>query len=106
MRLGAYECKLKKGTRIYDIYGSELISERHRHRYEFNSNFLPDFEKAGMVASGQNPQTGLVEVVELPSHPFFIGVQFHPEYKSTPEHPQPIFRAFVKAAMEHKASQK
>ncbi len=99
MRLGAYECELKKGSRIYDIYGTGLISERHRHRYEFNSDFLPDFEKAGMVASGRNPQTGLVEVMEIPSHRFFIGVQFHPEFKSTPEHPQPIFREFVKAAM-------
>ena len=99
MRLGAYECELKKGSRIYDIYGTGLISERHRHRYEFNSDFLPDFEKAGMIASGRNPQTGLVEVMEIPSHRFFIGVQFHPEFKSTPEHPQPIFREFVKAAM-------
>lgn len=99
MRLGAYECELKKGSRIYDIYGTGLISERHRHRYEFNSDFLPDFEKAGMIASGRNPQTGLVEVMEIPSHRFFIGAQFHPEFKSTPEHPQPIFREFVKAAM-------
>ncbi len=100
MRLGAYECELKKGSRIYDIYGTGLISERHRHRYEFNSDFLPEFEKAGMTASGRNPQTGLVEVMEIPSHPFFVGVQFHPEFKSTPEHPQPIFTAFVKAAIE------
>ena len=98
MRLGAYECELKKGSRIAEIYGSNLISERHRHRYEFNSDFLPEFEKAGMVSTGRNPQTGLVEVMEIPSHPFFIGVQFHPEFKSTPEHPQPIFTAFVKAA--------
>ena len=94
------ECELKKGSRIYDIYGTGLISERHRHRYEFNSDFLPEFEKAGMTASGRNPQTGLVEVMEIPSHPFFVGVQFHPEFKSTPEHPQPIFTAFVKAAIE------
>ena len=98
MRLGAYECELKNGSRIAEIYGSNLISERHRHRYEFNSDFLPEFEKAGMVSTGRNPQTGLVEVMEIPSHPFFIGVQFHPEFKSTPEHPQPIFTAFVKAA--------
>ena len=78
MRLGAYDCELKKGSRIHDIYGSSLISERHRHRYEFNSDFLPEFEKAGMVASGRNPQTGLVEVMEIPAHPFFVGVQFHP----------------------------
>ena len=104
MRLGAYDCELKKGSRIHDIYGSSLISERHRHRYEFNSDFLPEFEKAGMVASGRNPQTGLVEVMEIPAHPFFVGVQFHPEFKSTPEHPQPIFTAFVKAAMKTRKS--
>lgn len=102
MRLGAYECQLKKGSRIAGIYGRETISERHRHRYEFNSDYLETFENAGLKATGRNPQTGLVEVVELPEHPFFIGVQFHPEYKSTPENPQPIFTAFVKAAMEHK----
>ena len=102
MRLGAYECRLLKDSLASRIYGSELISERHRHRYEFNSEYLDEFEKAGLKASGRNPQTGLVEVVELPSHPFFIGVQFHPEYKSTPEHPQPIFTAFIKAAMEHR----
>lgn len=106
MRLGAYDCELKKGSRIHNIYGSNLISERHRHRYEFNSDFLPEFEKAGMVASGRNPQTGLVEVMEIPAHPFFVGVQFHPEFKSTPEHPQPIFTAFVKAAMEMRRSRK
>ncbi len=103
MRLGAYDCELKEGSLAHRIYGSTLISERHRHRYEFNSEFLEDFEKAGLIATGRNPQTGLVEVVELPKHPFFIGVQFHPEFKSTPEHPQPIFTAFVKAAMERKA---
>ena len=102
MRLGAYECRLLKDSLASRIYGSELISERHRHRYEFNSEYLDEFEKAGLKATGRNPQTGLVEVVELPSHPFFIGVQFHPEYKSTPEHPQPIFTAFVKAAIEHR----
>ena len=84
------------------IYGTEMISERHRHRYEFNSEYLEAFENAGLMATGRNPQTGLVEVVEIPKHPFFIGVQFHPEFKSTPEHPQPIFTAFVKAAMSRK----
>ena len=103
MRLGAYDCKLEKGSLAYSIYGKELISERHRHRYEFNNEYLPMVEKAGMKASGRNPETGLVEIVELPSHPFFIGVQFHPELKSTPEHPQPIFVAFVKAAMKFRA---
>ncbi len=103
MRLGAYDCQLKKGSLAEKIYGSTMISERHRHRYEFNSEFLEAFENAGLVATGRNPQTGLVEVVEIPKHPFFIGVQFHPEFKSTPEQPQPIFTAFVKAAMDYKA---
>ncbi len=105
MRLGAYDCKLKMGSLAYKIYGSDMISERHRHRYEFNSDYLSEFEKAGLIASGHNPQTGLVEIVELPTHPFFIGVQFHPEYKSTPEKPSPIFTALVKAAIQrHEAS--
>ncbi|MBO5194155.1 MAG: CTP synthase, partial [Bacteroidales bacterium] len=105
MRLGAYDCRIEKGSLAYRIYGSETISERHRHRYEFNNEYLEAVENAGMKASGRNPETGLVEIVEIPSHPFFIGVQFHPELKSTPEHPQPIFVAFVKAAMEYRASQ-
>jgi len=102
MRLGAYECKLTEGSIARKIYGEEIIYERHRHRYEFNSEYLNAIEKAGLKATGRNPQTGLVEIVELPSHPFFIGVQFHPELKSTPEKPQPIFVAFVKAAMEYR----
>ena len=103
MRLGAYSCRLDKDSLAYRIYGSEIISERHRHRYEFNGDFLERMEAAGMKASGRNPETGLVEIVEIPSHPFFIGVQFHPELKSTPEVPQPIFVAFVKAAIENRA---
>ena len=103
MRLGAYECVLKEGSLAKKIYGTAKISERHRHRYELNSDYLGLFEKAGLIASGKNPDTRLVEIVEIPSHPFFIGVQFHPEYKSTPENPQPIFVAFVKAAMAQKA---
>ena len=99
MRLGAYECRLEKGSLAYGIYGKEVIAERHRHRYEFNGAYLTDFESVGLKASGRNPKTGLVEIVELPGHPFFIGVQFHPEYKSTPEEPQPIFKAFVAAAI-------
>ena len=87
------------------IYGTDMISERHRHRYEFNNEYLPMVEAAGMKATGKNPDTGLVEIVEIPSHPFFIGVQFHPELKSTPEHPQPIFVAFVKAAMQYRDTQ-
>ena len=106
MRLGAYQCALKAGSLAEKIYGTDIISERHRHRYEFNNDYLDAVEAAGMTASGRNPDTGLVEIVEIPSHPFFIGVQFHPEFKSTPEHPQPIFVAFVKAALEHKANRK
>lgn len=103
MRLGAYACSIEKGSLAHKIYGSDMISERHRHRYEFNNDYLAAMEAAGMKASGRNPETGLVEIVEIPTHPFFIGVQFHPELKSTPERPQPIFVAFVKAALEHKA---
>lgn len=102
MRLGAYDCQLKKGTLAYKIYGTEHIRERHRHRYEFNGKYAEDFAKAGLVASGTNPKTGLVEVVELPTHPFFVGVQFHPEYKSTPERPHPLFLSFVQAVLAHK----
>lgn len=102
MRLGAYDCQLDKNSLAYEIYGKELISERHRHRYEFNGNYLARMEAAGLKASGRNPETGLVEIVEIPTHPFFIGVQFHPELKSTPEVPQPIFVAFVKAALDYR----
>ncbi len=102
MRLGAYDCQLDKNSLAYDIYGKELISERHRHRYEFNGYYLTRMEAAGLKASGRNPETGLVEIVEIPTHPFFIGVQFHPELKSTPEVPQPIFVAFVKAALDYR----
>ncbi|MGG9972564.1 CTP synthase [Ferruginibacter sp. SUN002] len=100
MRLGAYPCELKENSLAYNIYGHTPISERHRHRWEFNNKYLEQFEQAGMVASGKNPATGLVEIVELPAHPFFIGVQYHPELKSTVENPQPIFMNFIKAAKE------
>ena len=102
MRLGAYKCELRQGFLAEKIYGKSIISERHRHRYEFNSDYLNAFEQAGMFSTGRNPDTKLVEIVEIPEHPFFIGVQFHPEYKSTPENPQPLFVAFVKAAMQRK----
>lgn len=102
MRLGAYKCRLEQGTLASRIYGREEIAERHRHRYELNNAFLADLQEAGMVASGRNPETGLVEIIELKDHPFFIGVQFHPELSSTPEKPQPIFVAFVKAAIDRK----
>ena len=106
MRLGAYECRLEEGSLAYRIYGSQTISERHRHRYEFNNRYLEAIEAAGMKATGKNPDTSLVEIVEIPEHPFFIGVQFHPELKSTPEVPQPIFVAFVKAAIANRAKRK
>lgn len=100
MRLGAYPCQIKEGSLAHTIYNSTLISERHRHRWEFNNNYMADFENAGMTASGKNPGSGLVEIVELPDHPFFIGVQYHPELKSTVENPQPVFVHFIKAAKE------
>ena len=100
MRLGSYPCIIKENTLAYRIYGREEISERHRHRWEFNNAYLNQFENAGMIASGINPETQLVEIMELPSHPFFIGVQYHPELKSTVENPQPIFVNFIKAAKE------
>jgi len=101
MRLGSYPCTLKEGTLASTIYGGKSeITERHRHRWEFNNAYLQQFEQAGLVASGSNPESGLVEIVELPNHPFFFGVQYHPELKSTVENPQPIFVHFVKAAKE------
>jgi CTP synthase len=100
MRLGAYPCDLKPGSLAQNIYGSLQISERHRHRYEFNNHYLKQFEHHGMIPSGINPETGLVEIFELPNHPFFIGVQYHPELKSTVERPAPLFVYFVKAAKE------
>ncbi len=100
MRLGAYPCAIEDGTLAKAIYGKSLISERHRHRYEFNNEYLQQFEDAGMIASGKNPESGLVEIIELPGHPFFIGVQYHPELKSSVENPQPIFVHFIKAAKD------
>ena len=104
MRLGAWACELKSDSIVGKIYKKEQIEERHRHRYEFNSDYLEQFEKAGMLATGKNPETGLVEIVELPNHPWFVGVQFHPEYKSTVLNPHPLFVAFVKATLNHKKS--
>jgi len=98
MRLGAYPCVIDPGTLASRIYDQKEISERHRHRWEFNNNYLAELENAGMIASGKNPQNGLVEIVELPNHPFFIGVQYHPELKSTVENPHPLFVSFVQAA--------
>jgi CTP synthase len=102
MRLGSYPCVIKENTLAYSIYGTTEINERHRHRWEFNNKYLKEFENAGMIASGVNPQTGLVEIMEIPNHPFFIGVQYHPELKSTVENPQPVFVHFIKAAKDFK----
>jgi CTP synthase len=102
MRLGAYSCNLEEGSFAHKAYGSTQISERHRHRYEFNSAYKDTFEKAGMKASGINLDTGLVEIIEIPNHPYFIGVQFHPEYKSTVANPHPLFIEFVKAAIQNR----
>ncbi len=104
MRLGAYDCDLQKGSKVAEIYGTNKISERHRHRYEFNNKYLEDFEKAGMKAVGKNTEKNLVEIIELKDHPFYIGVQFHPEYKSTVENPHPLFVALVKAAKDSQAA--
>jgi len=100
MRLGSYPCEIKEGTLAYKIYGKAQITERHRHRWEFNNKYLEQFEKAGMLASGKNPGTDLVEIIEIPGHPFFVGVQYHPELKSTVENPQPIFVNFIKATKD------
>ncbi len=106
MRLGSYPCKIKENTLAYSIYGSTEINERHRHRWEFNNKYLMQFENAGMIASGINSQTGLVEIMEISGHPFFIGVQYHPELKSTVENPHPIFVHFIKAAKDFKETGK
>ncbi len=99
MRLGAYACELEPSSKLAACYGSPHIEERHRHRYEFNNEYLSSFENAGMLPVGKNPKTGLVEAVELKDHPFYVGVQYHPEYKSTVENPHPLFVGFVKAAL-------
>jgi CTP synthase len=101
MRLGAFDCSIKPGTRAHKAYGKDLISERHRHRFELNNAYRSRLSEAGMVMSGVNPKLDLVEIVELPNHPFFVGVQFHPEYKTKPLQPQPLFRDFIAAAVEH-----
>ena len=102
MRLGAYKCKLEKGSKSYTAYGKQMISERHRHRFEFNNTYLEKFEALGMKAVGINPDNNLVEVVEIPTHPWFVGVQYHPELKSTVDEPHPLFVRFVKAALDKK----
>jgi CTP synthase len=109
MRLGSYPCQIKEDSLAYKIYGNASITERHRHRYEFNNKYLEQYEKNGMMASGRNPETGLVEIMEVSNHPFFIGCQYHPELKSTVENPHPLFVHFVEAAKrfnEEKATAK
>ncbi len=101
MRLGAWNCQIQKDSKVFEAYQNELISERHRHRYEFNDQYLQQIQDAGMKATGVNPKTGLVEIIEIPSHPWFVGVQYHPEYKSTVLNPHPLFIQFVKASLDH-----
>jgi CTP synthase len=101
MRLGAWECVLSEGSIAHSVYKQTTISERHRHRYEFNENYKIQIESKGMIASGVNPNTGLVEIVEIAEHPWFVGVQYHPEYKSTVANPHPLFKAFIKAALDY-----
>ncbi len=105
MRLGEYSCNLVKGSKVAAIYGKTKIGERHRHRFEFNSKFLDAYENAGMIAAGINPDLNLVEIIELKNHPWFIGVQYHPEYKSTVETPHPLFVKFVRAALDKSREQ-
>ena len=100
MRLGTYVCEIEEGSLAHRIYGTTKINERHRHRWEFNNHYLKAMEKSGLKASGKNPESELVEIVELNDHPFFIGVQYHPELKSTVENPHPIFVHFIKAAKD------
>jgi len=102
MRLGTWDCKIDKDSIAYKVYKSELITERHRHRFEFNSDYKAQFENAGLKPTGFNPETGLVEIVEIPENNWFVGVQYHPEYKSTVKKPHPLFVAFVAAALKYK----
>jgi CTP synthase len=102
MRLGAYKCQLTEGSNAYNSYQNTEISERHRHRFEFNNEYKAEFEKSGMIATGFNPKTNLVEIVEIPTHPWFVGVQFHPEYKSTVANPHPLFCGFIEACINNK----
>ena len=101
MRLGAWDCILLEGSVAHSVYKKKTISERHRHRYEFNENYKTQIESNGMIATGVNPDTGLVEIVEIENHPWFVGVQYHPEYKSTVANPHPLFKAFIKAALDY-----
>ena len=106
MRLGSYQCDIELNTLLHQIYSKKTIHERHRHRFEFNNQFIDDFESNGMIFSGKNIKNNLMETIEIPTHPWFIGVQFHPEYKSTVENPHPIFLSLIKAGLEHASSVK
>ena len=102
LRLGAYPCRLREGSLLRRCYGRELVQERHRHRYEFNNDYREVLTEHGMLLSGMSPDDYIVEAVELPEHPFFVGVQFHPEFKSRPDRPHPIFHGFIQASLERK----
>ena len=102
MRLGAYNCELKKSSNAQKAYRTMKISERHRHRYEFNNVYRQQFLANGMMVTGTSPDGSLVEIVEIPDHPWFVAVQFHPEFKSRLWEPHPLFRAFIKASLDHR----
>ena len=104
MRLGAYDCHVEKDSLLHKIYENDVISERHRHRYEFNNKYMKDFEENGVVFSGKNKVNNLMETIEIPDHPWFIGVQYHPEYKSRVVNPHPLFISFIKAALTHQTN--
>jgi len=106
MRLGAYPCRLKTGTKAYQAYREDLISERHRHRFELNNNYIERFQSAGMIISGLYPEKNLAEIIEIKDHPWFVGVQFHPEFKSRPDRPHPLFRDFITAAINYSESKR
>ena len=106
MRLGSWECNINEQSKVFEIYNSKLINERHRHRWELNNNYLNQLENAGLNSVGINAETGLVEIIELPENDWFIGVQFHPEYQSTVERPHPLFVSFVKACLSYNKSKK
>jgi CTP synthase len=106
MRLGTWNCDLAQGSKVAEVYGKQQITERHRHRFEFNNEYKKEvFEKGTLKVSGVNPETGLVEIVENQDHPWFVGVQFHPEYKSTVSYPHPLFVAFIKASIDYLSQQ-
>lgn len=103
MRKGAYPCTIQKDTLVHKAYGEDVVKERHRHRYEFNNEYLESFKKHGMVISGTYADKGLVEAVELENHPWFVAVQFHPEFKSRPQRPHPLFRDFIESVIKNKS---